>query len=66
MGGGVRGGEGKGDGEGVVECGEGVVRVRVDPELSVLSVLTMPALRRRKYKVPGVVTFVVTVKGTGK
>ena len=59
----VRGRKGKGEGDGVVDAEQGMVRVRVDAELSLLSVLTLPALRRRKYAVPGVPTFVVTLKG---
>ncbi len=54
---GVRKGE-----EGVVAV-DGAVRVKVDPELSLLSVLTMKELRRRGYAVPAVPTFIVTCRG---
>ena len=60
---GGKGKKGGGQEAGVVELGEGLVRVKVDPELSLLSLLTMPALRKRGYRVPGIPTFTVTLKG---
>ena len=61
----LEGKEEKGPGkreDGVVAM-DGVVRVKVDAELSLLSVLTMRQLRRRVYVIPAVPTFIVTCKG---